>query len=271
MSIELINETTGHWYRIPVQKLYSDGTPMVKMENLPHYPWDTMLVKPDSLMEFVNAMFLVDALNDAGTPIHRLVLPYVPGARQDRSNWRGGDVLFTAKSVANMINERGFRGVSILDPHSEVISSLIDNVVVYPLEKMYTRIWQGYTGVIAPDKGARDRAQTAALTLRKPLVYASKVRDTATGKLTGFEVEQLKPGGHYVVIDDICDGGGTFVGLGEKIAEQGAYADLFVTHGIFSKGTTELKKYYKNIYTTDSHRFNERAEVMTICVVEDMI
>ena len=60
------------------------------------------------------------------------------------------------------------------------------------------------------------------------------------------------------------------MGLGEKIREQGAFADLFVTHGIFSKGTDELKKIYKNIYTTDSRYIDERNDVYFINVVEDM-
>jgi ribose-phosphate pyrophosphokinase len=127
----------------------------------------------------------------------------------------------------------------------------------------------GYGGVIAPDKGAHDRAEQMADALGLDVTYGSKVRDVATGRLSDFEIT-VEPGKHYLVVDDICDGGGTFIGLGEKIREQGAFADLYVTHGIFSKGTTELKKIYKNIYTTDSRIRCERNDVYNIRILKDM-
>lgn len=250
--------------------MYSDGTPMVKTKDFEHIVnfAGRMILRPANLSEFVVAMFLVDAISNAGGRIGTLVLPYVPGARQDRSN-PTGDVLFTAKSVAQMIFWRHFSRVIILDPHSEVTPYLIHNVVTYPLERVAAKLWQGYDGVIAPDKGAHDRAKEVADTLVLDVTYGSKVRDVSTGRLSGFDVK-VEAGKHYLVADDICDGGGTFIGLGEKIREQGAYADLYVTHGIFSKGTDELKKIYKNIYTTDSRYINERNDVMTINVVKDM-
>jgi len=251
-------------------RMYSDGTPLVKTEDFEHIVEhaDTMILRPHNLNEFVVAMFLVDAIGQAGGRIKDLILPYVPGARQDRFN-PTGDVLFTAKSVAQMINWRHFSRVVILDPHSEVTPSLIRNVEIFPLENVANRLWAGYGGVIAPDKGAHDRAKEVADTLNLDVTYGSKVRDVSTGALSGFDVT-VEAGKHYLVVDDICDGGGTFVGLGEKIREQGAYADLFVTHGIFSKGTAELKKIYKNIYTTDSREIHERNDVMRINIVEEM-
>lgn len=251
-------------------KMYSDGTPMVKTDQFEEIVEnaDTMILRPSNLSEFVTGMFLVDAIHAAGGDIPTLVIPYVPGARQDRIN-PTGDVLFTAQSVAEMINERTFSRVIILDPHSPVTPSLIHRVVEYPLERVASRLWQGYTGIIAPDKGAKDRAEIFAAAMDLPIYYASKNRDVSTGRLSGFSVD-IPAGGHYLVADDICDGGGTFVGLGEKIKEQGAFADLFVSHGIFSKGTDELKKIYKNIYTTDSRFFHERNDVHVINVVEDM-
>lgn len=250
--------------------MYSDGTPMVKtedFENIVEYA-DKMILRPHSLNEFVVAMFLVDAISSHGGRINTLVLPFVPGARQDRVN-PTGDVLFTARSVTAMINARSFSRVVILDPHSEVTPYLIRNVLIFPLEDVAAKLWKGYGGVIAPDKGAHDRAKEVADALGLDLTYGSKVRDVSTGRLSGFDVT-VEAGKHYLVADDICDGGGTFVGLGEKIREQGAYADLYVTHGIFSKGTDELKKIYKNIYTTDSRQVHARNDVYVIPVVGEM-
>lgn len=268
MSIELI----GDDYVVPVNNInmYSDGTTMVKLgEDFDPTRVHTMALRYDNIVEFVTAMFLVDSITLRGGRVKNLVLPYIPGARQDRIN-PTGDNLFASYSFARDINARDFSRVIVLDPHSPVAPGFINNIVEYPLDEIASRVWQGYTGIIAPDKGAKARAGIFASTMNKPIYYASKSRDVSTGKLSGFSVD-IPAGGHYLVVDDICDGGGTFIGLGEKISEAGAYADLYVTHGIFAKGITRLKKYYKNIYTTDSLREQDFAsQLRVIPVVERM-
>jgi Phosphoribosylpyrophosphate synthetase len=264
---------SGNWSEpINFVKMYSDGTPMVKTDQ-----WldivaraDTMVLRPHSLNSFVTAMFLVDAITLAGGRIQRLVLPYVPGARQDRTN-PTGDVLFTIESVTRMINQRRFSRVVILDPHSHATSIRLQNVRIFPQSEVAKKLWQGYSGIISADKGGKERAEAMAEAMDLPVTYGGKTRDVSTGKLTGFTLDELPvKGGHYLVVDDICDGGGTFIGLAEKIREQGAYADLFVSHGIFSKGTAELKKVYKNIYTTDSRQVHERNDVLTVELLNEM-
>jgi ribose-phosphate pyrophosphokinase len=168
-----------------------------------------------------------------------------------------------------MINVRDFSQVVILDPHSPESVRRIRNAEVFPLDRVAAKVWQGYSGIIAADKGGQDRAEQFAKAMDLPIYYGSKHRDVSTGRLTGFALEPI-PFGHYLVVDDICDGGGTFIGLAKKIREQGCFADLFVSHGIFSKGTDELKKYYKNIYTTDSRKINERNDVMIISLLNEM-
>lgn len=248
--------------------LYSDGTPIVKLGDFDATDIHTMVLRPRSLMTFVTAMFLVDSINQQGGWVKNLVLPYVPGARQDRIN-PTGDVLFTIQGVADMINARQFSRVLILDPHSPVTTKLINRATEYPLTLIAQRLWQGYGGIIAPDKGAKERAEIFAAAMGKPITYASKNRDVSTGRLSGFSVN-VEAGRHYLVVDDICDGGGTFIGLGEKIREQGAFADLYVTHGIFSKGTSALSDIYRNIYTTDSRIVHERNKVARMAVVKEM-
>jgi ribose-phosphate pyrophosphokinase len=234
-------------------QLYSDGTPMVKTLGFDRIVKQahTMVLRPTSLLNFVTAMFLHDAVTQAGNKVPNLVIPYLPGARQDRIN-PSGDVLWTAWSVAEMINLREFSRVVVLDPHSPVIVENMVNVIEYPLENIAPYFKSKYDGVIVPDKGGKERATRIAKALSVPVYYGGKNRDVATGKLTGFTLESLWPGKHFLVADDICDGGGTFIGLGDKIREQGATADLFVSHGLFSKGTSLLRQTYSDIYTTDS-------------------
>lgn len=269
MSIKLFHSMNPRRaYPIGDQKLYSDGTPMIKGQF--DLSLDSMVVQPNSLMEFINAMFLVDSLEEQGADIKHLILPYVPGARQDRIN-PTGDVLFTIKSVANIINAKRFKSVSVFDPHSPVTPALINRCKVLPVSDIALAAFsdQNYAGIIAPDLGAAKRAEEVAAVLKLPVYFGAKHRDVSTGKLDGFAIKI--PFGHYLVVDDICDGGGTFVGLGEKIKDNLATADLYVSHGLFSKGTDTLSKYYGTIYTTNSLELNDRNKVEIVPVLHRLM
>lgn len=209
-----------------------------------------LLLRPSNMTEFMAGLFLADAAEERGTRIPELVIPFVPGARQDRLN-DTGDYLFTAKSVAKEVNARGFQRVTILDPHSEVIAGLIDRCrVVHAHECVMPSI--EYTAIVSPDAGAEKRAGAVARRMRLPLLHGWKTRDVETGAISGFGLEPSDVTGRVLVVDDICDGGGTFVGLAEVLHKRFLKADLYVTHGIFSQGTQRLLGHYMNIYCTDS-------------------
>lgn len=207
-----------------------------------------LVLRPKTFATFMAAMFWVDAFKERWENPVRLLLPYIPGARQDRL-LPDGDFLFSAKSVAKEINMRGFASVDVFDPHSEVASGLIDRCAVGRLPEL-TGFYGKYKGVIAPDGGAVKRAGDMAKALGIPVLHAWKKRDTTTGKLTGFGVEFLDPG-HYLVVDDICDGGGTFLGL-RSVFPALVTADLYVSHGLFTQGTDKLLQAFKKVITTNS-------------------
>lgn len=231
--------------------LYPDNTPVIDIGEIDGH--DVMVLRASSMAEFFTGMMLADSLAERGMPVKALVLPCVPGARQDRIKYEG-DMLFTIKYVAKAINAQNFERVVLADPHSTVTPALIDRAVVAPLGFLLRGTdFEGVQGVIAPDAGAGVRAAEVARMLNVPVYHASKHRDPATNALSGFAVpSDLPAGSHYLVVDDLCDAGGTFLGLAEKIAEAGATADLYVTHGLFTKGTERLARAYGRLYTTDS-------------------
>lgn len=214
---------------------------------------DTLLLRPRSMVGFLGGLFWVDALDDRLVDVPSLILPFVPGARQDRLN-ATGDYLFTAKSVAEMINARLFPSVTVLDPHSDVIAGMIDRCVVKHPHEIFPEVADGdYDAIISPDSGAEKRAGAVAKKLGLPLVHGWKSRDVRTGEISGFGVEAFHLiGKNVLVVDDICDGGGTFVGLAEALKARGATADLYVTHGLFTRGTSVLLDLYRRVYCTDS-------------------
>lgn len=186
----------------------------------------------------------------------KLVIPYFPGARQDR---RDGTPL-TVKMYADIINSFQCDEVEIWDPHSDVTPALINNCKIVSsadiLLRYLSRAGAGvYTGIIAPDAGAAKKAFKVAQNNNLKFTQASKNRDTATGKLSGFDVPVVEDG-TWLVVDDICDGGGTFLGLADKFFEKNPNSKLhlYVTHGIFTAkgGVKPLLEKYEKVITTNS-------------------
>ena len=200
--------------------------------------------------DFVTAGMWIDYAHRAGHRVTALI-PYLPGARQDRG------VPFGAKVYANLINAMDADEVVCFDPHSEVMPALVNNLrIVYSdtvIQKVLRRTIDEYAGVICPDQGAHARTERVAAALGLPVYYAKKHRDFTTGKLSGFECEALPAAGKFLVVDDICDGGGTFRGLAAATGLPKDRLDLWVSHGVFSGDAAALNEHFGTIYTTDSH------------------
>jgi len=84
---------------------------------------------------------------------------------------------------------------------------------------------------------------------------ASKVRDIVSGNIVKTQLPKLFLSDieQIIIIDDICDGGRTFIELAKVIKEQtNIPIYLIVTHGIFSAGLYELSKHIDGIFCTNS-------------------
>lgn len=247
---------------------YPDGSPYVKETGLVVEGVERVLLRPRDSAGFLGGIFWIQSLLERGIRAPELIFPCMFGQRQDRIN-PTGDVLFTIKSVAKLINSLGLPKVTVLDPHSEATPAAIDRCDVVHVDDIWCSNFGGdpgkYVAVIAPDAGASKRAARMSDLLKIPLKQAKKKRDVSTGKISGFEVEDLSdlfPGNtaeagsdfvpHVLVVDDLCDAGGTFIGLGEVLDKQGVDADLYVTHGLFTRGTRDLGVWYQRIICTDS-------------------
>lgn len=253
---------------LPVRQ-YPSGEPLIGFPKYSHRRIDRVLLRACNLNDLVTGLFFVDSVRERQVGEIDLILPFVPGARQDRLN-SAGDFLFSAKSVAREINARGFRQVTILDPHSEVTPALIDRCrVMHASECFRPEEPFRYKAVIAPDAGSEKRAGAVAKKYGIPLIHGWKTRNVATGDITGFglehrpDLEHASVPNEVVVVDDICDGGGTFIGLGKVIRDRGYVADLYVTHGLFTQGTEKLFSAYRRVYCTDSIIANRPGVLLT--------
>ena len=83
------------------------------------------------------------------------------------------------------------------------------------------------------------------------VVECSKLRNINTGEIRGTKVHSTGFLNHdCVIVDDICDGGRTFIEIAKVLKQKGAgKIKLYVTHGIFSKGLDVFDGLIDEIYT----------------------
>jgi len=227
------------------------------------------LYSSDDVMCLLLTVNAVRKIN-ADTEIY-LTVPYFPYARQDRVCFHGE--AFSLEVMAGLINSLECKTVTVLDPHSKVTPKLLKNCVVVSQAgliqntEVETVIKQEKLILLAPDEGAREKTEELAKNLGVEAQYARKVRNPDTGGIMGTEIPDNVEGKKYMVVDDICDGGRTFIELGKLLKQNGA-SDLYLymTHGIFSKGLDELQKYYKHVYCYHSmnENYKNSQEFLTI-------
>lgn len=212
-------------------------------------------LKYESDMDIVDLMLVVDAIKRCPWLNYKnlvLLIAYMPYGRQDRVCNRGEP--HSLNVMCTLINSLGFNKVFVIDPHSDVVEALLDNVELVTMDYIVFASDGGpFTecdAFVSPDGGAYKKVTQCAQVHGTPIIRADKIRDVKTGNLSGFEVyaDDLT-GQDVLILDDICDGGGTFIGLAEKLREKGAMkVSLYVTHGMFTKGVQSLLKHVDEIW-----------------------
>jgi phosphoribosylpyrophosphate synthetase len=175
---------------------------------------------------------------------------------------------FTLKIIANIINSFNAQSVRILEAHSERCLQLINNSqdVEYSIRSLYcgNNDYDEYqTLCVAPDDGAYNRCKG---------IYQAhfvKHRDVTTGKLdpeklefniTDNRLEQVGLGWieNVVIVDDLCDGGGTFL-MELNYLKENVFKDrnitytLIVTHAVNKVGIEKIINEFDNFIITDSY------------------
>jgi len=218
--------------------------------------------------DIMKLLLSVDALRRSGTKNISVFIPYLPYARQDRVMVAGEPL--SIKVMCNLINSCGFEKVYVYDVHSEVSLALLENCELisnYSLVKEVLKDRTDYL-LVSPDAGALKKIYklAEALTYTDDIVLCNKVRDVSNGRIKQITVDQDDlQGKDCFIIDDICDGGATFVGVAKELKKRNAgKVSLIVSHGIMSHGETELVDWIDHIYTTDSIKDTQSALISRI-------
>lgn len=227
-----------------------------------------VLVLPPAIAVDLNyTMALFDAITGVNHHIDvELLLPYMPHSRGDRRFVLGGSF---GLQMYHTIVQRPVMCINTIDGHSNVETAITNHTVIPEILAVsahyLTPEYGGHLNLLFPDKGAADRYRgVLAADPRGLLVsafYGTKERSALTGKFVGFKIPDIDNPGPVLIIDDLCDGGGTFVGVGRLLVEQATRLGyhrrlnaLYVTHGLFSRGTDMLGTHgaISDIWTTDT-------------------
>lgn len=247
---------------------FSGGEPHIKIA--PDFDANRKVTITHRLNSFNDLGLLcvtVDALRRMDVKTIDLFIPYFPAARQDRVMIPGEPL--SVKVYADIINAMQLNKVFVFDAHSEVTPALLNNSTVIPNYTFIKAVLENIGNdvkLISPDGGALKKIYKVSEFLGGvEVVECSKSRDVKTGKLSGFKVyEDDLQGMDCLIVDDICDGGGTFVGLAEELKKKNAgKLYLAVSHGIFNKGF-EVLNCFDGIFTTNSFKDFEGESVKVI-------
>ena len=248
--MKTINLINGEGFKIIT---FPDGEKHLKVDPIDLKQPINIICRITNSDELFILMQLSDILNRLEVSVDKIEITYLMSMRCDRLF--SMEEPFTLKLVANVINSFNAKAVYITEPHSSRSLNLINNsVAVNPMDKLVKQMSETYT-ICYPDKGASDRYDFEF----DSRIYCKKVRTVETGKLIKFSfdymVSDITPT-NIVIVDDLCDGGGTFLGIAELLRKEFNPDKLIlvVTHAVQEEGLKRVAKVFDEVHITDSYR-----------------
>lgn len=204
------------------------------------------------------------SLRNLGIKEIHLNVPYFCGSRSDRQFEEGGNN-YLKQVICPIINSLNFESVTTLKPHSDVLEAclnsfkkedlswkLVDCVIMdlLPDDAKLTDMC-----LISPDAGSYKWVNTIGREHGINVVPCFKERNVKTGEIISFQFTGVVEDKHCIILDDLIDGGKTFIEIAKYLKKMKAASIwLVIHHGIFSAGFAELSKYFDGIYCTNSYQ-----------------
>lgn len=242
--------------------IFPDGTSQVwKMKPLPFKPVEYLeiLWMFENESELFHVLQLIELIVAETCVWPSLNMPYFPYARQDKP--LDNMSTFARNTFIRLLEYANLDFVKTYDVHSNIQCEdlTIKNedpiaFIAYAIEKSKANV------IVFPDAGAEGR-YSDMIPEHMPRVVIQKKRDQQTGALLSFHLDDYgnkflkeNSGSRMLIVDDIADGGGTFIGAADLLLGYGPEnLALAVSHGLFSKGKDVLYNAGINeIYTTNS-------------------
>lgn len=197
---------------------------------------------PPSDSHLMELLIMIDAFIRASAERVTAVIPYFGYARSDKKD--RPRVPISAKLVSNLITKAGAQRVLTIDLHASQIQGFFD----IPVDHLYAApvVVQYFKDnpienliVVSPDTGGAERARAYAKRLDAGLALCDKRRERANIADVMNIVGDVK-GKNCLIIDDMCDTGGTICKVAEALHKAGANEiSACFTHGVLSGNAVE--------------------------------
>lgn len=252
-------------YELEEESIFPGGEVHIKLPDIGfRVTFITVEAKIRSSDDIMKLIMIKDALDrqHKGTAV-ALHMFYFPYARQDRvCNSREA---FSLEAFIKIIDSLNFCQIVTFDLHSGEVKRLIHTPIVertsvdvfnslYQIRKDYFSKFI----LVAPDAGAHNKTRELANSLNAMYITANKERGLGSVSYdrwlsTEWYLNLKNTKSKFLIVDDICDGGATFIELAKVLKPVAETIELYVTHGIFSKGLQPLfGAGIDKIYTTKS-------------------
>ena len=226
----------------------------------------------DNLLELI---LTIDAAKRASAKHVTVVVPYFGYARQDRKD--RPRVGIGAKVIANMIQSAGADRIMTLDLHAGQIQGFFD----IPVDHLYaSRVFVPYLRSLelenitfaSPDVGGAKRARSYAGFFGANVVLCDKYRKRAN-EVASMQVIGDVTDANVIIVDDMCDTGGTLCKAAELLKEKGAKTvRAAITHPVLSGSAYENieNSVLEELIVTDSIPLKQESSKIKALSVDDM-
>ena len=251
MYIINYNSETGEEKKIiPEFSTFPDGQPHVKLPKLGlnSATIHCSIRNPDELFKFLMVADVCFNLVPTQANIYWLF-----GARMDRRI-----DLYQPSTFDLILNslDTFSENIYLLDIHNPNVAFGYNHLDIKPIVDKTRNNFDPKCDIYFPDAGAESRYKNLFDDSTNVLV-GQKKRDSQTGKLSGFELKEGQKGesDSILIVDDLIDAGGTFLGQFPVLKALGyERIALYTTHGLYTKGFGNFNE-FDSLYYTNSFQF----------------
>lgn len=262
------------------RKTFPDGENYIRIDYekitvSPDYNIVVNTLYPGQNDSFIETLLLLNAAYPEASMATIAVIPYIAYSRQDKLFLRGESISFEV--ILSCLRSAGADMLITVDVHSPIIlkryfKGFSKNILISDLLVKASLKYLDNPLVLAPDKGALNRARYAALKLGLEYDYLVKQRDRITGEVSLAPKELSVRERDIIIIDDIISTGGTIALAAKKCLENGARKVVVAaTHSLLIGNALEkIKRAGVNkLITTNSIPIEETdfIEVIDLCDV----
>ncbi|MEM0045495.1 MAG: ribose-phosphate diphosphokinase [Desulfurococcaceae archaeon] len=221
------------------EKVFPDGELYIKLTAPEKIASQDVIVVstlfPEQDRRLFKTLLIINAAKNAGAKKVIALIPYLAYSRQDKVFLPGEPI--SACLVTKSLRVAGANVLITVDVHStrvlECFEGPVINVVVSDVLVARALSYLEKPVIIAPDKGALERAFIAARVHGLDYDYLIKQRDRVTGTVMYTPRELSIKGRDVIMVDDIISTGGTISEASKMLLENGARKVVVAaTHGL---------------------------------------